>query len=138
MARHGGRLRSDAPLHGDPCANRASESALQSGAKGENRFHSRPAAQSDRITTMKTSAISDLAPELSPGLRAEFRGLDPKEQFAATIHIATEHYTEQGVTSVDTAYFLMSAARAALQDNAEFSANARLAREYLQAALELI
>ena len=88
--------------------------------------------------SMNTSAIADLAPELSSVMRAEFRGLDAKEQFAATLHLATEHYGQQGVSSTDSAYFLMSAARAALQENAEFSANARLAREYLQAALELI
>ena len=87
---------------------------------------------------MKTSAIADLAPELSSVMRAEFRGLDAKEQFAATIHLASEHYQAEGVSPLDRAYFLMSAARASLEENAEYSANARLAREYLQAALELI
>lgn len=87
---------------------------------------------------MKTSAIADLAPEPFSGMRAEFRGLDAKEQFAATIHIAREHYTAQGVMPADTAYFLISAARAALDEKAEFSADARLAREYLQTALELL
>lgn len=87
---------------------------------------------------MKTSAHAEIASDFAPELRSEFRGLDAKEQFAATIHLATEHYTAQGVTRADSAYFLMAAARAALEEQSEFSANARLAREYLQAALELV
>jgi|GEM_PF-4519252 len=68
----------------------------------------------------------------------DLSGLDPREQFAATLHLTTEHYVEHGGTAEDAAYFLLAAARSALERKPDFSANTALAREYLQAALELL
>jgi predicted RNA polymerase sigma factor len=87
---------------------------------------------------MPSSNLSQKAPEFASAMLADFRGLDAREQFAATLHLAIDHYTKEGVPSEDSAYFLIAAARAALDNSDRFSTNTRLAREYLQAALELL
>lgn len=85
---------------------------------------------------MKTSTAFSSALDLAQS--HDLRGLDTREQYAATLHHTTEQYLEQGGATEDAAYFLIAAARAALENKPEFSTNAALAREYLQAALELL
>lgn len=85
---------------------------------------------------MNTSAATGPKPELA--LMTELRGLDTREQFAATLHFTTEQFISQGGTPEDAAYFLISAARAVLDQESEFSPDTLLAREYLHAGLELL
>ena len=89
-----------------------------------------------KIHRMNTSACT--TSDFALLAKTELRGLDTREQFAATLHLTAEQYIDQGVTSEDAAYFLISAARTVLDQKNEFSSNAVLAREYLIAALELL
>lgn len=66
----------------------------------------------------------------------EFSELDAREQFAVTLHQLTEDAVANGLPREDAAYFLLSAAREALDRKEEFSSDALLAREYIQAAVE--
>lgn len=87
---------------------------------------------------MNIAATDCLPLELALTVSTELRGLDTREQFAATLHLTTDQYLSQNGTPEDAAYFLIAAARSALDQKAEFSPNAVLAKEYLQAALELL
>lgn len=106
----------------------------------QNRFPPRvPGAPAPaKRPPMNTSACACTPSDFALLVKAEFRGLDTREQFAATLHLTAEQFMEQGVSSEDAAYFLLSAARSTLEEKTEFSANTLLAREYLQAALELL
>ena len=68
----------------------------------------------------------------------EFSELDAREQFAVSLHHLTENAIANGVSAEDAAYFLLSAAREALDRKEEFSSDSLLAREYIQAAVESV
>lgn len=87
---------------------------------------------------MNTSATVCPVSDSALAVKSELHGLDTREQFAATLHLTTEQFIAEGGTREDAAYFLIAAARAALEQKPEFSPDTLLAREYLQAGLELL
>ncbi len=87
---------------------------------------------------MNTTVVSSIAQDTACTQDADLRGLDSRERFAAFLHAQTEQCISEGMSSEDAAYFLISAAQAALDQKPDFATDATLAREYLQAARELL
>ena len=84
-----------------------------------------------------TGLLKNASDRLSPS-SSELRGLTAEEQFAATLHATLERFQAEGLLPGTQAYFLLSAARTALEQSETFSADQSLAGEYVYSALHLL
>lgn len=95
-------------------------------------------ARPSTITAMTTADDSVTTTDWVGPMSSELRGLTAEEQFAATLHLAIERFQAEGLQPRVEAYFLLSAARAAIDQSDRFSPTQSLAREYVDSALQLL